>query len=76
MNGETPKIKKGLYKHYKGKLYKVVGVARHSETLEWMVVYEPQYNSIAKTWVRPYEMFISDIEVNGKTIKRFTYLDK
>jgi hypothetical protein len=70
-----PEIKLGLYRHYKGHMYKVLGVARHSETLEWMVMYEAQYeNPEGKVWVRPYQMFLEEIEINGKKVPRFEYL--
>jgi hypothetical protein len=52
-------LKLGIYKHYKGHLYKVIGVAKHSETLEQMVVYEAQYdNPEGKLWVRPMKLFL------------------
>lgn len=65
----------GLYQHYKGKNYIVRDLARHSETLEWMVVYECLYeNEAGKVWVRPKVMFEEEVEVNGKFIPRFRYL--
>lgn len=67
-------IKKGKYKHYKGYLYEVIDTARHSETLEYMVVYRALYGEY-ELWVRPLEMFMEDIEINGKTQKRFELLD-
>lgn len=67
-------LKPGLYEHYKGKKYKVIGIAKHSETLEDFVVYEPQYESIAKLWVRPLSMFLETVEVEGKTVPRFTFM--
>jgi GNAT superfamily N-acetyltransferase len=61
-----------LYQHYKIKPYTYVGLARHSETLEEMVIYETRYeNSHGKVWVRPKEMFFESIELNGKIIPRF-----
>jgi len=70
----NPKIG-GLYKHYKTeKLYKVVGIARHSETLEDMVIYQPQYESETALWVRPLKMFLEKIEWpknSGKKVARF-----
>ena len=63
-------LKKGRYKHYKGSEYEVLGVARHSETLEELVVY---LDSNQDFWVRPLSMFIQDIEVDGKKIPRFEY---
>ncbi|HTK33049.1 MAG TPA: DUF1653 domain-containing protein [Candidatus Paceibacterota bacterium] len=66
-------LKLGRYKHYKGNEYEVIGVARHSETLEDMVVYQAQYGD-KETWVRPFKMFTEDVEVNGKKIPRFTFI--
>lgn len=69
------KIKPGIYKHYKGKKYNVLGVAKHSETLEDLVVYEALYdNELSKLWVRPLEMFIEEVEVDGKKVKRFDFI--
>jgi hypothetical protein len=65
----------GLYQHYKGKNYLVRFLARHSETLEWMVVYECLYeNDQAVLWVRPLKMFMEEIFVDGKKIPRFRYI--
>lgn len=65
----------GIYQHYKGKNYIVQELARHSETLEWMVVYECLYeNESAKIWVRPLQMFTETVEVDGKTVPRFKYI--
>ena len=66
-------IKLGKYKHYKGGEYEVLGVAKHSETLEEMVVYRALYGK-KELWVRPLKMFMEDVEVDGKTIPRFKYL--
>lgn len=66
-------LKLGKYRHYKGKDYEVIGVATHSETLEKLVVYRKRYDDHS-LWVRPYDMFIEDVEVDGKTMKRFEYL--
>ena len=67
-------LKPGIYKHYKGHPYKVIGTAKHSETLEDMVVYEAQYdNDMGKLWIRPLAMFIEDVEVDGKMVKRFEF---
>jgi hypothetical protein len=63
----------GLYKHYKGELYEVIGVAHHSETLEELVVYKATYQEEGENlWVRPLNMFTEAITVNGEKIKRFT----
>lgn len=65
----------GLYQHYKGKNYIVRDLARHSETLEWLVVYECLYeNPEGKLWVRPMGMFMETVTIEGKTIPRFKYI--
>ena len=62
----------GYYRHYKNKPYKVHGIVRHSETLEDMVSYEALYpNDLGAMWVRPLEMFLGTVELDGKTIPRF-----
>ena len=63
----------GKYKHYKGNLYEVIGVAHHSETLEDMVVYRALYNDF-DLWVRPLSMFLENVEINGVIMPRFEYL--
>lgn len=63
----------GVYQHYKGGLYRVIGIARHSETQELMVVYKSQSKEY-DLWVRPYEMFREHIEVDGKKVPRFKFL--
>lgn len=67
-------IKLGKYLHFKGGEYEVLGEARHSETLEEMVVYK----HLGKTeiWVRPKKMFLEKVEVVGKKVPRFKYLGK
>jgi hypothetical protein len=68
-------MKSGIYKHYKGKLYRVIGIAKHSETLEELVVYETLYENItSRLWVRPLAMFCEEVEVGGKKIPRFEFL--
>jgi len=62
------------YRHYKSKYYTVLGVAKHSETLEELVVYRAEYGD-GEIWVRPYEMFLEDVEVDGKTVPRFREID-
>ena len=70
-----PTIKFGRYRHYKGKNYRVIGLAKHSETLEEMVVYEALYdNTESKLWVRPKTMFLENVAVDGKIRPRFEYL--
>ncbi len=63
----------GIYRHYKGKEYEVVGIARHSETLEELVVYKKLYDDFG-LWVRPLSMFLEDVEVAGKKIPRFKFI--
>lgn len=71
------KIKRGVYKHFKNKNYRVLGVARHSETLEDFVVYKCLHkNKLSKMWVRPLKMFIGKVEINGKKVPRFKYVGK
>jgi len=73
------KVKLGKYQHYKGKFYEVIGIARHSETLEEFVVYKALYNSEEfgenALWIRPLSMFLEIIEIDGKKIPRFRYLE-
>ena len=65
-------LKLGLYKHYKGKIYEVIDVATHSETLDKMVIYKATYQPEGENlWVRPLEMFNETIVVEGKETKRF-----
>jgi hypothetical protein len=65
-----PTLPPGLYRHYKGGEYEVIGVARHSESLEPMVVYRPLYNDTG-WWVRPFEMFVGTVEIDGLVRRRF-----
>lgn len=68
-------VEGGIYRHYKGKLYKAHFLVRHSETLEWLVMYETLYeNPSGKMWVRPANMFLEDISVDGKRVPRFEYV--
>ena len=69
-------LKLGVYKHYKGNKYLVIGLAKHSETLEQMVVYTTLYdNQESKMWIRPLTMFFEEIEINGIKQARFKYQD-
>lgn len=65
-----PPFAPGRFRHYKGGEYEAVGVARHSETLEPVVVYRPLYND-SGWWVRPFEMFTGTLEVDGVVRPRF-----
>jgi len=67
------KLQSGIYKHYKGNLYEVLNTAQHSETEEWMVVYKALYGEEGM-WVRPYEMFVEKVEVEGKFVSRFEFV--
>ena len=69
MNEVTP----GRYRHYKGRDYFVLGVARHSETDEPLVVYRPDYGDRG-LWVRPLAMFHETVVVNGEELPRFQYV--
>ena len=66
-------IQTGLYRHFKGNLYEVIGTALHSETREPMVVYRALYGENG-LWVRPAAMWNETVERDGKTYRRFTYL--
>ena len=66
-------IKPGKYRHFKGNMYEVIGVAKHSESLEEMVVYRALYGS-SDLWVRPVSMWNETVERDGKTFKRFEYI--
>jgi len=66
-------VKKGIYQHYKGNLYEVYHTAQHSETEEWMVVYKALYGEQG-IWVRPYDMFVEKVDVNGEMLERFAYV--
>jgi cupin 2 domain-containing protein len=67
---DTPAIGPGPYRHYKGKDYSVLGIARHSETLEELVVYRQEYGERG-LWVRPKEMFLENVLVGGQEVPRF-----
>ena len=66
-------VKIGRYRHYKGKEYTVIGVARHSETEEELVVYRQEYDDHG-LWVRPKAMFSEMVDVEGTTVPRFRYI--
>ena len=68
-----PFIETGRYRHYKGGEYEVLGVARHSETLEPLVVYRPLYNDTG-LWVRPHAMFFEDVVIDGRRQPRFAFI--
>ncbi|WP_416396750.1 DUF1653 domain-containing protein [Allohahella sp. A8] len=65
-------LRTGIYRHYKGQIYAVMGVARHSETEEELVVYRALYGQQG-LWVRPLRMFTETVEIDGETIPRFAW---
>lgn len=69
-----PQLPLGRYRHHKGGEYEVIGLARHSEDLSPLVVYRPLYNATG-WWVRPYAMFVEQVEVNGRRQPRFSPLE-
>ena len=66
-------IKLGEYEHFKGGRYRVIGAAKHSETLEEMVVYQKLYDDNG-LWVRPLKMFLENVEVDGEKVPRFKFI--
>lgn len=69
-------MKLGKYQHSKsGKYYEVIGIAKHSETLEEFVVYKALYkNPTSKLWIRPLKMFLEKVDINGKAVPRFKFV--
>ena len=65
----------GIYRHYKGKDYRVLGTAKHSETESIHVIYQTCYGN-QDFWVRPLDMFQENIDVEGKLIPRFALMEK
>ncbi len=68
-------MKPGRYRHYKGNEYIVLGVARQSETEEELVVYRQDYGD-RELWVRPKEMFLETVNVDGQRVNRFEFMAK
>tara|TARA_R100001440_G_C2451825_1_gene108255 strand:- start:138 stop:353 length:216 start_codon:yes stop_codon:yes gene_type:complete len=66
-------IKSGIYEHYKGGRYRVIDIARHSETEEWMVLYQPLYGE-QELWVRPFDMFVETVNIDGNDVPRFRFI--
>lgn len=71
-------LKPGKYKHYKGKIYELIGIAKHTETLEELVIYRALYESkdypLNQLWARPKKMFLEKICIDGKGVTRFEYM--
>lgn len=70
----TTTVQQGRYRHYKGKEYRVVGCARHSETEEEFVIYRALYGN-RELWARPKTMFTEMVQVNGKSVPRFEFVE-
>ncbi|MBU3904986.1 MAG: DUF1653 domain-containing protein [Nanoarchaeota archaeon] len=72
-------LKPGIYKHFKGNTYEVIGVATHSETLEEFVVYkalsELSKRGKGSIWIRPLKMFVENVIVDGKEVPRFKFVE-
>lgn len=68
---DTPKL--GVYRHFKGNYYRLLGVARHSETMEPLAVYQALYGERG-LWVRPLSMWDETVTRDGQTYRRFTYI--
>ncbi len=68
-------IQPGKYRHFKGKEYEVLYLARHSETEEWMVVYRALYGEFG-IWVRPASMWLETVERDGKVMPRFRRIEE
>ena len=73
LSEEAKKLKVGIYEHYKGNIYEVMGVGNHTETEEELVFYRSFQDRYA-FWARPLKMFSSTITINGETKPRFQYL--
>ena len=67
------RVKRGIYKHFKGNNYKVIGLALHSETEEKFVVYQALYGKKG-LWIRSARMFLEKVTVNGKKVPRFRFV--
>lgn len=68
-------MKKGIYEHYKGNKYELLYIAKHSETLENMVVYKALYGE-GEIWVRPLSMWNEQVEIDGKSVPRFKLIEE
>ena len=64
----------GIYRHFKGGKYEVIGIAKHSETLESFIVYKALYGE-NNLWVRPLKMFLEEVKFEDKKVPRFKYIE-
>jgi len=67
-------IKTGIYRHYKGNEYHVLGIAMHSETREVCVLYKPLYECEFEYFVRPFAMFSESVSIDGVLVQRFSFI--
>lgn len=67
-------LKKGRYKHFKGREYELIDIVTHSESLEKLVLYRALYDSESALWVRPISMWNELVTINGKSVPRFEYI--
>lgn len=70
---DSPAIRPGKYRHFKGGEYQVIGLARHSESLQWQVIYRALYGE-GGLWVRPAAMWLETVQRDGATMSRFEFL--
>jgi hypothetical protein len=75
MECDESTVRAGRYRHYKGSEYEVIGVARHSETGEQLVVYRCLYGDYS-LWVRPLAMFVEQVMLDGRSVPRFAWQGK
>lgn len=73
LSDKAKSLKLGVYEHYKKRNYKVLGVVRHSETGQELVLYQPLYGD-GGLWVRPLDMFTENVDVDGEQVPRFRYI--
>ncbi|MFA6918567.1 MAG: DUF1653 domain-containing protein [Patescibacteria group bacterium] len=75
LSDQAKGLKLGIYEHYKGGRYRVIGVAFHSETLQEMVIYQAQYGE-HNYWARPLDEFFDEVEYLGRRSPRFKYVEE
>ena len=74
LSPKAKNLKIGIYEHYKGNKYEVIGVGFYSETLQEVVIYKAMYEE-NNLWARPLEMFLENVDVDGKMVPRFKFLN-